>query len=188
MKRLFIAVPIQSEAKNKITNGIISDVKIKQLPVKWTAYQNLHLTIQFLGDVDEKRIGDLKQIINRVKTPVRNEFLKFTGIDSFPGKTNPKIIYIGMDNSNYLRLIHRQISHDLLRNGFSPDRKPFKPHLTLGRVRENGEVSPSDLAYLADLFRQLDITDSLLDRIILFESVLRPAGPVYSSIYEKKLI
>ncbi len=186
MKRLFIAIPIQSESKDKI-KGLLSDTRLNHLPVKWTAYQNLHLTIQFLGDVDEKRIGDLKQMMVRIKEPVRNEFVKFTEIGSFPGGTNPKIIYLGIDKPEFLQKIHQQISRDLAKNGFIPDRKPFKPHLTLARVKEYGVVSTEDLFYLTEKFKHDPIAASPLDRIILFESTLKPSGPVYSSLYEKSL-
>ena len=188
MKRLFIAIPIQDESKTKIVSGILSDEKIKHMPVRWSSYQNLHLTIQFLGDVDEKRIGDLKQILNRIRIPAEKEYLKFTEIGAFPGIKNPKIIYLGLFQSEFLMSIHRQIKNDIIRNGFSVDGKPFRPHLTLGRVREGSAAGPAEIAYIEEIFKKTSIDDSQIDRIILFESRLHPAGPVYSSLYEKKLV
>ncbi len=158
------------------------------MPVRWTAFQNLHLTVQFIGDVDEKRIPDMKQILNRIRKPEQCEVLKFTGISAFPAGGSPRIIYFGINSSDYLRKIHRLVTNDLIRNGFPADNKPFKAHLTLARVRDGNTVTEPQMAHLKELASTLTVEDSPLDRIILFESQLRPGGPVYTSLYEKKLV
>ena len=100
MKRLFIAIPIQNESKTKIVSGILSDEKIKRMPVRWSAYQNLHLTLQFLGDVDEKRVGDLKQILNRIRVPASKEYLKFSKLLSHHNYHNLDILLENSDKPN----------------------------------------------------------------------------------------
>lgn len=158
------------------------------MPVRWTAVRNLHLTLQFLGDVDEKSIPGLKQILNRVSRPEVPESLHFTGFGAFPNISQPKILWLGIERSELLLRIQRQLMEDLNRNGFEPDRKPFRPHLTLGRVREGSTVTAEQTAFLQSRSEQVCVDDSPLDRIILFESLLRPGGPIYTPVYEKKLV
>lgn len=185
MKRLFIAVPIQEKTRNEIAQGIFADTRTKMLPVRWTNIQNLHLTLQFLGDTDEKRIPVLKQILNRLGTSGIAEELTFTNIGAFPNPSNPRVIWIGVKENESLRKMQRQLTADLIRNGFSADQKKFKAHLTLGRVKENVTV-PADMIQLIGVLREkLDLSVSPLDRVTLFESQLKPGGPIYTVLYEK---
>lgn len=187
MKRLFIAVPIREETRNQIVRGIFSDGSVRRMPLRLTAVQNLHLTLQFLGNVDEKRIPVLKQILNRIHTPETPEALVFTGIGAFPDPSAPRIIWLGIQQNDYLRKAQSLITQDLIRNGFEADRKKFKPHLTLARVREGADLSAGDYAFLESLRSGTEIGDSPMDRLTLFESRLQPGGPVYTPIYEKSL-
>lgn len=187
MKRLFIAVPIQDRTRNEIVKGIFGVDAIRKMPVRWTPFQNLHLTLQFLGDVEEKRIPDLKQIMNALPQPDRPEKLVFTSIGAFPGPASPKIIWLGLEKNEYLLRMQRSLSFALSENDFPFDRKSFKPHLTLGRVRENAGFTPAGLAFMEELAGNVKISDSSLDRVTLFESILRPGGPLYTVLFEKKL-
>ncbi|MBQ6510045.1 MAG: RNA 2',3'-cyclic phosphodiesterase [Flexilinea sp.] len=187
MKRLFIAVPIREESRNQIMQGICRDVSVRKMPIRLTAVQNLHLTLQFLGNVEEKRIPVLKQILNRVGPPAAPEELVFTGIGAFPGPSVPRIIWIGIKPNEYLQKVQSLITQDLIRNGFEADRKKFKPHLTLARVKDGADLSPEDFAFLENLRSGTEIVNSPIDRVTLFESRLQPGGPTYIPIYEKSV-
>ncbi len=186
MKRLFIALPLQEITKNEIFHGMFSAEPIKNMPVRWTSLQNLHLTLQFLGDVDEKRIPVLKQIINRLGTSGIQDSLVFTNIGAFPSVSAPRVIWLGIKQNDLLRKMQKRLTFDLILNEFTADQKKFKPHLTLGRVKENANVSAGMISSLEGIRANLTITPSPLDRIILFESRLKPGGPEYSALYEKK--
>ena len=187
MKRLFIAVPIQEKTRNEITCGILSDETTKRMLVRWTPIQNMHLTLQFLGDTDEKQIPVLKQILNRLGTSDITEELTFTNIGAFPKPSNPRVIWIGIKENESLRKMQRQLTADLIRNGFAADQKKFKPHLTLGRVKEHVTVPADMVQRIGELRDKLDLSVSPLDRVTLFESQLKPGGPIYTVLYEKKL-
>ncbi len=185
MKRLFIALPIQEKTRTEIAQGIFADDTAKKLPVRWTSVQNLHLTLQFLGSTDEKRIPVLKQILNRLRLTGAEE-LTFTNIGAFPGTMSPRVVWIGIKANETLRNIQKQLTVDLLRNDFAADQKAFKPHLTLGRVKENVSVPADMIKYLESLRGNINVSASPLDRVTLFESQLRPGGPIYTVLYEKK--
>ena len=187
MKRLFIALPIQESTRKQII-GILSDESFRKLPVRWTAPQNLHLTLQFLGDVNEKRIPDLKQILNRIRGPENPVQLHFTTAGAFPDAAHPRILWLGIERAESLIRIQQQITADLTRNGFDPDRKPFKAHLTLGRVKEGCSVGNAPVSSLQERFGASVVDDSPMDSIVLFESLLKPGGPIYTSVYTRALI
>ena len=188
MKRLFIALPILEKTRLEIVQGILADGSVKKMPVRWSSVQNLHLTLQFLGDVEEKRIPVLKQILNRLCTTGSEEYLTFTNIGAFPGTINPRVIWIGIKENDTLRKIQRHLTQVLIRNEFTADQKKFKPHLTLGRVKENAAVPADMIACLEDLRGKVDLSASPLDRVTLFESQLKPGGPVSTVLYEKKFL
>ncbi len=188
MKRLFIAVPIGEKTRTEIVKGVLADESARRMPVRWTAYQNLHLTLQFLGDVEEKRIPLLKQILNRVPQHAADEQLLFTNIGAFPGMNAPRIIWLGIEKNQTLLNIQKKISDDLARNDFSFDKKPFKAHLTLGRVKEGCAVSADQMEKMREIVESAPVSSSSLERVTLFESQLRPGGPVYTGLYDKILI
>ena len=182
MKRLFIAVPIQEQTRNEIVNGIFKNESVRKLPVRWTAYQNLHLTLQFLGDTEEKRIPELKKILNSLPQPASPVSLSFTAIGAFPNRDSARIIWLGMKKCDYLLNTQKTLTELLDEKEFPVDRKRFKAHLTLGRVRENVRISPEAFAYLDQLTQSAHISDSPIEKITLYESVLRPGGPIYTAL------
>ncbi len=186
MKRMFIAIPIQETSRNAIIKAVMADEKAKRMPVRWTSVQNLHLTMQFLGDVDEKRIPDLESIIDSVTAPAHPESLVFTGMGAFPNPASPRILWIGIKKIDILLKIQKQLTNSLFERGFDADRKRFSPHLTLGRVKENVRFEPVNYNYLENIVTAAIIPDSPFDRVTLFESLLRPGGPIYRVLYEKK--
>lgn len=187
MKRLFIAVPIQEKSRNEIIKTVMTGSAAKRMPVRWTAIQNLHLTMQFLGDVEEKRIPELKAILDDLSVSGLPGSLCFTGLGAFPDHDAPRVLWLGIKENKNLRKLQYDLTSVLSEREFNADRKKFKPHLTLGRVRENVRFGAENYVYLEQLVSAAVVSDSPLDRITLFESVLRPGGPIYSVIYEKKL-
>ena len=158
------------------------------MAVRWTAVQNLHLTLQFLGDVEEKRISLLKQILNRVPMHTDEEKLLFTNIGAFPDLNAPRIIWLGIEKNGALLNIQKRLSDDLARNEFDFDKKRFKAHLTLGRVREGSAVNAEQMDHLKKLVENAPISPSLFEKVTLFESQLRPGGPIYTALYDKILM
>lgn len=187
MKRLFIAVPIHETSRIEIVQGILTDSNIKKMPVRWTAIQNLHLTLQFLGDIEEKDITKITAILDNINSPIKNEKLVFTKVGAFPSSSAPRILWIGIEKNDYLLKIQQYVTRSLDEAGFTVDHKRFKPHLTLGRVRENGSLPIDAFTYIEEIRNGLNVSDSSLDRVTLFESCLRPGGPIYTTVYEKML-
>lgn len=187
MKRLFIAIPVSERSKEQIISGLLSNNYVKTLPVRWSKPQNLHLTLQFLGETEEKRISELRQIINRIQPPQCHEELLFSNIGAFPDTEAPKVVWLGINKNEYLLELQQYISDELIKNRFSFDRKKFRAHLTLGRVKGMAIFPSNAVERLNEIRSSINIDNSAMDKIILYESLLRPNGPIYNSIYEKRL-
>lgn len=186
MKRLFVAVPIIETVRKLVAGGILADERFRKMPVRWTSVQNLHLTLQFLGNVEEKRIPDLKKLMDELEISSGSRDLEFTSVGAFPNKTAPNILWLGIRDNTALKQVQRLLTNELLKYHFEVDKKPYRPHLTLGRVKNEQLLSADSMKFLCAAFDQAEIGNSPLDRITLFESLLRPAGPIYSSVYEKR--
>jgi 2'-5' RNA ligase len=178
-KRLFIAVDFPEEIKEKIfvfqknvKNSIIGNVK-------WVEIENFHLTLRFIGEVPERYVDEIKEILDEVSQYVESFRITLEGFGGFPSLSSPRVLWIGIkDGLNDLEKIFDLIERRLVKKGIPKEKKPFSPHLTLGRVKENIKI-------LQDFdFKKEEI---LIEEIILFESILTPQGPIYKPIYKVSL-
>ncbi len=187
MKRLFIALPIADASRTAVYRGIISAPALRDLPMSRTGYANLHLTLQFLGDTDEKRVPELKKIIDALPAPESAQSIHFTAPGCFPNRAEPRVLWLGMEENAYLLKVQRGLTNTLAEAGFNVDRKRFKAHLTLGRVRQGASFPADGLARLERTAAAVTVPDSPINRLTLFESRLQPGGSVYTVLYERKI-
>jgi 2'-5' RNA ligase len=182
--RLFTAFPIEPAVQDQL-GRLIATLKERDRGVKWVAAHNIHLTIRFLGDTDEKMIPDLKEIIDRAATG----FERFEGtidqLGAFPNLSRPRVIWVGMSGPlKGLSDLAGRMEKAVRKAGYQPERKKFSPHFTLGRVRR--EPLSEELRTILREHRLTPIPIKL-DRVSLIKSTLTPAGPIYDALYEKGL-
>ncbi len=181
--RAFIAIGIPGELKGKI--GKISSSLSIQIPgVRWIPPENLHLTLKFLGDVEQAIIPDIQTILDLLAARHLPITARFGGLDAFPNRRRPRIIWLGVtEGSDHLIALVKDLSRGLTKLGFDPDRKRFTPHLTLGRVKrgrmtmELGEVLGKDAEKtnkLLDSFGSLNI-----NMLLLIKSALTSQGAIH---------
>src|SRR4030042_2375034 len=138
-KRLFLAINLPKEIKDQLAALIIKLQKNnKNKPIKWVENENFHLTLHFLGDTVEEKIP----LINQSLIPIISNFktLNFqlsNSVDAFPDTINPKNIFLEMKELNDGKTIklRKEIGEALEKLGFEIDYRPFRLHLTLGRVK-----------------------------------------------------
>lgn len=151
-----------------------------QADVKWVEEENFHLTLKFLGEVDPGRLGEVAGALRSAVREVPAFRFQATGTGAFPSPRRARVIWVGVgEGTSQLRHLAARVDAELARLGFPPEERPFTPHLTLGRVR-----SPRGLDELARLlegarFPALEVT---VDGIVLFQSVLGRAGPLYTAL------
>jgi 2'-5' RNA ligase len=113
--------------------------------------------------------------------------LSIDRIGGFPNLNKPRVIWTGFTDDDQINIMARmvkEVEYDIRRLGFDPDEKRFRPHLTLGRVKDT-----KGLEKLLEMIRsyKLELFSLKLDRLTLFKSTLTPQGAVYESLYEVML-
>lgn len=188
--RTFVAIPLNHEIEchlDQLAQRLQGAIAVPA--VRWVAPKNIHLTLKFLGDVDEARIEDIREALRRAITPASSFSLRVSGMGCFPNIRRPRIVWAGVQEpSGALKLLADQVESELSRLGFAREEREFSPHLTLGRVRR--DISPNAMRKLGrtiENLHPLPIGEQLVDAIHLFRSDLRPAGPVYTSLAELAL-
>jgi 2'-5' RNA ligase len=176
--RIFVAIEI---ASNEIINSISkfqSEINIKAKSVE---PQNLHFTLQFLGEVSQETAERVMVSLNSVK--FSRFIVNFKGVGVFPTLKFPRIIWIGTDENggNLLIELAKKVENVLTPLGFSVD-KPFKPHITVFRIKNKiGDISKE-----MDKFKSVDFGRQEITGFKLKQSVLDSKGSVYSDLMEIK--
>jgi 2'-5' RNA ligase len=156
--------------------------------IKWVRSDGSHLTLQFLGDVRPEQIGAIQQGIERACAEVAPLTLDVGGLGVFPNVRRPRVIWVGLggDAPNMERLagLQQAVASQMESLGFKPDHN-FKPHLTLGRVRDT--ASRSDLAAITEVM-QYPQEQPLFENtfhvrsVSLMRSELQPGGAVHTEL------
>jgi len=184
MIRLFIAWPLPHEVEQELGRiGFL--LKQKGGRVSWVAPKNIHLTARFLGDTDAKLVPDLKRLIDTVAAKSHPVSMTIDKLGTFPDVNRPRVIWAGLaGDASSLQLISDMIERGVCDLGFAPESKRFKPHLTLGRVKDQRGVEVLMMA--VQQFRPSPIS-VVLDRLVLFKSTLTPQGSIYERLHERVL-
>lgn len=152
--------------------------------VSWVAPQNLHFTLRFLGEVDAPLAG---AVVERLGPPldVPPFDVALGGLGTFPPAGPPRVIWLGVaEGAERLAAVHREMSRRLEGLDLSREDRPFRAHLTLGRVK--APLGPEAKAILAGA-QPLEESRCLVDHLTLFESRLLRSGATYSVMATTRL-
>jgi len=178
--RIFVAIEISS---NKIIDSISrfqSEININAKPVE---PHNLHFTLQFLGDVSEDIVEKVKLSLSSIE--FSSFMVNFKGIGCFPTIKAPRVIWIGTDENGGKSLMElaKKVENVLEPLGFTVD-KPFKPHITVFRIKNKIE----DISKELDKFRSVDFGMQEITEFKLKQSILSSKGPSYFDLMEIKAV
>jgi 2'-5' RNA ligase len=178
--RAFIAVELP-QALTVDIQKLQDKLKKQRLHLRWVRPQNIHLTLKFLGNIDAKDVADITKSLGQAVQPHRAFALAPQGLGIFPNLKNPKVVWIGVSGDTAkLRELQRSIDDALHLLGFAKEKRPFRGHLTIGRVKERidsrkiAETLKSCGLFTSDPFK--------VDRLALIKSDLRPQGPIYTRL------
>ena len=143
-----------------------------------------HVTLRFLGDTDEGLTDDIGSLMNEAVAGVEPFDVELKGLGVFPKPTYIKVVWAGMEGAEPLVDISGKLEEGVRRLGFKKE-KPFRPHLTLARVKGGRNIK--EVASIVEDNPDAALGSFHVDRIVLKKSVLRPEGPEYSDIREAKL-
>lgn len=185
--RCFIALEMPPAVKEHAA-GLIKELKPTGADVKWVAAENLHLTLQFLGEVEPGMQPELEAALAGACAGRPPLELAIKGCGAFPGRGQPRVIWLGLSGMiDDLAELAQAVQAANRPLGFEPEARAFRAHLTLGRVRDRrgkkkapplGPLS-RELAGLAG-HRGPEFT---ADRAVLMQSTLTGSGPIYTPLF-----
>ena len=179
--RLFVAVPISSEIKERL-HEVLQKVSGIRSGVKWVQSQHFHLTLAFLGDQEESFLPLLFGLFQSVAGEIPVFRMKIGGLGGFPDLNRPKVLFTPVqEGGDALGALADRIVRGLRQGGVSFDEKEFHGHVTLGRVKTSQAVQEV-MTLQANLPAALEAID--VSKFILFKSRLTSEGPVHQALKE----
>ena len=182
--RLFIAIELPSNIIDGLRN-VQEELKDKSNKSSWAKPENIHLTLKFLGDTETGKIDSMVNILEGIAGRSFSFEISVKGVGTFPAAGNPRVIWVGIEENKDMLQLYNNIEEGLAALGFEKERRDFKPHLTLGRIKFLNDR--------AGLKRRLEKVAGLnLGRVAvagfaLFKSTLTPEGAIHTRLKEYTL-
>lgn len=178
--RLFVAVNFPDKIKQSL-GFLIQNLRSMPSDASWVREENIHITIQFLGNVPEDQINAIVNALNRSVTGIVPFHLELRGAGVFPSAERPRVLWLGVSGDTpVLFRLRQQVQKELELLYFKPEGRRFSPHLTLARIR-----SPLGFSPVLERAQRLmqdngkKIVSTAVNSIELMQSDLKPGGPKY---------
>ncbi len=184
--RSFIAIELPQEhcrALQRVVRQLARDWP----QYRWGSTDQLHLTVNFLGDVRDDRIPQVCEQVRDVAARHTDFELSFSTLGAFPKTSRPRILWAGIEQGqSEMSQIHYQIAEALQDLCREQDRKRFSPHVTLGRIRRN-QRWPDEMISLLEQAEPLQVPPLCVSHLTVFASHLETTGPVYTVMDQAQL-
>lgn len=183
--RTFIAIDLDEGLKRAL--GTFAD-ELKPLAksVRWVGASGLHLTLKFLGEISELDAARISSALEETALRHRVFELVLAGTGVFPpGRRDPRVLWVGAASGAPLLALQEDIESEMAKLGFEHEKRPFHPHLTLGRVK-----FPSRLDLLVQEMEKHQgrrFGEMSVQKFTFFQSTLKPSGAEYTVLKEFRL-
>lgn len=185
MVRTFVAIDLPSRLQEALS-GLEKELQEARAPVTWVKPERIHLTLKFLGDVAPERIPEIQKILDEVAQSASPFRVEPAGCGAFPTLKQMRVIWVGLQGEGTaLSCLQQAVEEAMVQLGFKREERPFKPHLTLGRVKGRQhlrllqELLLERQSFKAEAF---DVTE-----LVLYKSELRPEGARYTPLFRNRL-
>lgn len=182
--RLFFAVEIPRNIQKQIYDSL-AGLRMQIPDIRWTSQDNLHITLKFLGEVQESMLTKIQECARICVSGIQSGTfdITFSGIGAFPGVKRPRVIWCGIrEKVRTLSLLAEGLETKLEPLGFKKEDRPYRPHLTIGKAGPEGKAKGLEnfiLEYEKTIFAGISV-----NMISLMQSVLNPRGTVYQCIHQ----
>jgi 2'-5' RNA ligase len=186
--RAFIAIELPQETKDALAR-LQNQLKKSGADVKWVAPQNIHLTLKFLGEINEEQLQKINLIIDAVAKENAPYSIRINELGAFPEIKQLRVIWVGIDSGDKeTENLAKSLEERIQKLGIPKEDRAFSSHITIGRTRSalNRNNLIDELRKRQENFK-LDKGEFAATRITLFQSILSPAGPTYKALKEASL-
>lgn len=176
--RIFLAINLPLALRRAVWEAT-TPLRETAANVAWVAERKIHLTLKFLGALDESALGSLTQTMMDVARAHAAPRVEVHGVGAFPNFRRPRVVWLGIEPEPRLELLHHDIEVACAALGHELDGRPYRPHLTLGRVREPGTADA--MKALRMVANRVRFTDEFHAQTIdVMQSIPGPGGSAYS--------
>lgn len=178
-------VQLQEELRQRLFRGVSKGVRIS-----WIPPSSIHLTVKFLGDIDEQIIGPLRNAVTARLRTLPTVWIPIETLGAFPNLQQPRVLWVGPsgqwdrgEEATQLVALHQAVESGCESVGLAPDARPLSPHLTVARIKAGEREVGQALARSGIMDRPLSLGLSA-GSVVLMQSELRPTGSVYTKLWE----
>lgn len=184
--RLFVAINLPPELRRDLWEAA-APLRARDYPIRWVPPESMHLTLKFLGQVEDRRVAEIERGIDRAVGDARRFTLPIAGFGAFPSAARPRVVWVGCEAVPPLELLQHRVEQGMAVLAFPLEGRLFRPHLTLGRVARGAGASalasfPTALEPL-EYFGEADVAS-----VDLMESHLEPTGARYAVRHRAPLL
>lgn len=183
-KRTFIAIHIRPEEKLlNFLNALQGNFSRSR--INWINPDTMHLTLRFLGNTTKEQIGQILKEAPDVFSQREPFEIEVKGFGKFGSAQNPKVLWMGIGGNEPLTKLAAETEEMVQNAGFEGEDRAFRPHLTLGHVKWLKETE--NLKEMLDEHREVIFQRIVVNEVVFYESILKPAGPIYLPIQKFSL-
>lgn len=185
--RTFLAIDLPSTLQSAIGQNIRT-VK-RELPgLAWSKPENLHINLKFLGETTEIQVDRIRQAVEPTISHVSPFVIECKGFGAFPDNRSPRVLWIGLGGAlDSLVTLAGCVGRAVIPLGFPQEDRPFRPHLTVARVKRDHREVGRVLGTLGVFTDPFACGQFPVERVALFKSDLRPTGPIYTKLWDLAL-
>lgn len=180
-KRIFVAVDISEEARQKIAN-YIADLRreFSDLRIGWDKPEKLHLTLKFLGEMSDSQLSKLEKIVDDISSDTGKFELKIQNTGVFPTPKKARVLWLDVINKDEtLTELNTRLETECEKIGFPKETRKYVPHLTIARIKEPHKAKSLAIKHLQTKFEPVAFEVSA---ITIYESRLQATGSIYSVV------
>jgi len=187
--RSFIAIELPDEVKAGLAQ-LEAQLKLSKPPsVKWVDPYSIHLTLKFLGSIAVAKISEITRAMQEASRGLSPFRLEVKGLGVFPNLRRVQVVWVGIGGEvDKLHQLQQRIESNLVPLGFTPESRPFTPHLTLARLRDR--ALPAERESFGQLIANTHfemVYTIEVDSINLMRSQLTREGAIYSRLSSVEL-
>jgi len=174
--RLFIAIDLPEAVKAVLLETAAHmGRQLSNRAVRWVKPAQMHLTLRFLGDTAVSQLPALQSQLTQLTSQHTSFRLHLNGVGAFPNRKRPRVVWVGLDGDvAVLQTMQAELEEQIMQLGWSREKRPFSPHVTLGRVKDAKKVQALDWHVALERL-VFEVT-----AVQLVQSDLRPSGAVYT--------
>ncbi len=184
--RTFIGIKASQRVTNNVTS-VINRLAATNDQYRWMVPENLHVTLNFVGDVVDIEVPELCKLLKEAVEPLESFDMSLQGVNGFNSAQEPRVLWIGVDEgTDSLKQLNKALGDVLHHWGVNKDRNEYVPHMTLGRLGRAGRWN-DELLELVHKLRNHDGGFCHVSEVVVYSSYLDKGGPTYTPMARIKL-